>query len=180
MIKTSISTCILGFISLCFCAEPLLAQQVKSGADQIARHFPGYHILALRERESATRRFLTEHRSMGNGSSLRADFNGDGKADYAFLLKSKTSADSKFVVFLCRGDECAPRYELDVTNYAQSAFLTLMREPQVVSPSEALPGSGTGKRLDVNAIEISYFEKGKVVVRWDKSKHKFEEVQTED
>jgi hypothetical protein len=161
--KTSIfcSAPILALLVSCCCVWISAAQEQKSNIATILHNFSGYHLLDLRERDSDTRAYLQKHVT-NSPSVIHADFDGDGFPDYAMLLRSDRSA-AKLVVLLCDAQgQCRSVYELDITGYSDVAYL------------QPLPlGS-----LKAVGIQVVYFEKGRVVLSWDKKLKKIAEVPT--
>jgi hypothetical protein len=128
-------------------------------------NFPGFHLLMLKERDSDTRAFLASHFPKSNPSVVHADFDGDGHQDYALLLKSDKSSMTKLVVLLCSDDDhCRNVYEQDVTTYSDLVFL--------------LPVNAASSKL--TRIQVTYFEKGKVLLYWNEKLKKIKEFQTAD
>jgi hypothetical protein len=140
-------------------------QQKSTIPSSVLANFPGYHLLTLKERDSDTGAFLAGHFPKSNPSVVHGDFDGDGRQDYALLLKDDKSPMTKLVVLLCSNDDhCRNVYELDVTMYSDLVFLR-----PVTTPNSKL-----------TRIQVTYFEKGKVLLYWNEQVKKIKEVQTSD
>jgi len=133
------SVLIVMFTCLCCCAAMEATQEQKSEVDTILSGFPGYHLLALNERDADTRAFILKHFPKGNTSVVHADFDGDGHLDYAMLLKNDKSSKTKLVVLLCAAEaQCKSVYELDVTGYSDVVYLRSIAAGSSVSQTEAV------------------------------------------
>lgn len=155
----------------------------NSDLDGILGRFPGYHLLTLQELDSAARDFFLRHFPRQNPSVVRGDFDGDGNPDYALLLKSNKSPAAKLVVLFCSGPaQCKSVYDLDLTAYSESVYLRLVKVGSRVSQTYAIPTNdrALSKNLTSLGIEVTYFEKAKVVLSWDPKRKKMDEIQTED
>jgi len=53
-----------------------------------------------------------------------------------------------------------------------------LRDYRLLSPAEAIIGFTV--EVESNAIQVTYFGKGQVVLYWNKKLRKIEDVQTED
>jgi hypothetical protein len=152
-----------------------------AGLDEILKHFPADHLLKLQERDPDLRTFVAQNFPKDNASVVRADFNGDGNPDYALLLKNDRTGKTKLVVLLCSVDaQCRNVYELDETAYAGSVYLQSVSTGSNVSPSKAVDRKNQPLKLSLTGIQVNYFEKGTVVLRWNPKRQKIEEVQTAD
>jgi hypothetical protein len=168
-------------IALVWCVS--LSGSVDQGTDlkSVLKQFPGYHLLSLQERDPDVKAFLAQHFPKSNPSVVRADFNSDGNPDYALLLKDDKSGATKLVVLLCSADgKCKSSYEVDETTYASAVYLRPVSTGSKVSQTEAIPGNTLPVKLRAAGIQVNYFEKGKVVLRWNRKRQKIEEVQTSD
>ena len=155
----------------------------NSDWDGILGRFPGYHLLTFEELDSAARDFFLQHFPKQNPSVVRGDFDGDGNPDYALLLRDNKSTAAKLVVLLCSGPaQCKSVYDLDLTAYSNSVYLRPMKVGSRVSQTDAIPTNdrALSKRLTSLGVEITYFEKAKVVLSWNPKRKKMDEIQTED
>ena len=168
--------------SLFCCALISTSEERKSGIDEILSAFPGYHLLTLKERDPDTRAFIVQHFPKANPSVVHADFDGDGHLDYAMLLRNEKSKTTKLVVLLCSEDgHWRSVYELDVSAYSDSVYLRPATRGLRASQTETVDTNHTAPvNLKFSGIQVTYFEKGKVVLYWNKKLKKIEEVQTED
>jgi hypothetical protein len=147
----------------------------------VLKQFPGYHLLTLQERDPDVEAFLAQHFPKSNPSVVRADFNGDGISDYALLLKGGKTGTAKLVVLLCSADrQCKSAYEADETTYASAVYLRPVSTGSKVTQTEAMAGKTPPVKLQATGIQVNYFEKGKVVLHWNRKRQKIEEVQTSD
>jgi len=165
------------------CAQMSNGQERKNGADNIAKGFPGYHILTLNERDPELKTFILKHFPKSDPSVVRADFDGDGRLDYALLLKNDKSQATKLVVQLCPTERhCHSVYELDLTGYSQSVYLRPASRGSKVSETEAVDSTNrpSPQKLQSAGVELTYFEQAKIVLYWNKRLKKMEEVQTAD
>jgi len=165
------------------CALASNGNDRNDASSAVLSKFPGYHLLALGERDPDTRTFFLDHFPKANPSVVHADFDGDGHLDYAVLLKSDKSQKTKLFVLLCSEDSsCRNVYELDVTAYSDLVYLRPVGKDAAVSQTEAVESSKDSSpvKLKSTGIQVTYFEKGKVVLYWDKRLKKIKEVQTED
>jgi hypothetical protein len=155
----------------------------KDDVDNILSSFPGYHLLTLTERDSGTRAFLSRHFPKSNPSFVHADFDGDGHLDYALLIRNEKLRTTKLVVLLCSEDShCRTVYDLDVSLYSDLVYLQPAAIGSVASQTDAIDSTDHSSpvRLKSTGIQVTYFEKGKVVLYWDRKLKKIKEVQTED
>jgi hypothetical protein len=150
---------------LCCVGTTTEGQQKSAVPSGVLRKFPGYHLLTLKERDPDTKAFFFGHFPKSNPSVVQGDFDGDGQQDYALLLKSDKSPMTKLAVLLCSDDEhCQNVYELDVTMYSDLTFI----RPATLARSE------------LAVIQLTYFEKGKILLSWNAKAKKMQEVQTAD
>jgi len=173
---------VITFLSFSVCGA--ISQVGKnSDLDSILGRFPGYHLQAVQELDSAARDFFLRHFPRQDPGIVRGDFNGDGNPDYALLLKGNKSTAQKLVVFLCSGvGQCKSVYDLDVTAYSDSVYLRPVKVGSRVSQTDAIPRNDRAltKKPMALGIEITYFEKAKVVLSWNPKLKKLDEMQTED
>ncbi len=151
--------------------------------ENILKRFPGSHLLSLQERGSDVRDFFVQHFPKDNPSLIRADFNGDGYPDYALLLRDDKSGTTKLVVLLCSANgQCKSAYQLDESAYAGSVYLRPASLGSQVSQTDAINGNDHNSRIKLHStgVQVTYFEKGKVVLYWNRKHQKIEELQTED
>lgn len=166
---------------LIWCAVFSPAQSSGSDLDQLLKHFPGYHLLTLQERDRDTRAFFARHFPKANPSLIRADFDGDGNADYAAVIRDDKSPSTKLVVLLCQANrECKTVYQLDETAYRDAVYLRPTHVGSQVSQTDAINNSTPLAKPAFTGIQVTYFEKGKVVLYWNRKLRKIEEMQTED
>jgi len=59
------------------------AEGPKRDLDVILSRFQGYHVMTLEERDADVRTFIRQHFPKENPSIVHADFDGDGRPDYA-------------------------------------------------------------------------------------------------
>jgi hypothetical protein len=158
-------------------------QEGKHDIDKILASFPGYNLLTLKERDSETRTYILQHCPKANSSVIHADFDGDGHLDYALLLKSDKSGATKLVVLLCVAEaQCRSVYESDITGYSDMVYLRPVAAGSRVSETEAVDTANhsSAVKLKTTGIQVTYFEKGQVVLYWNKGLKKIEEIQTAD
>jgi len=179
-LSRSVPVILSAAVFCCFLASS--GEERKSDIDSILSGFPGYHLLTLKERDADTRAFILQHFPKANPSVVRADFDGDGHLDYALLLRNEKSQSTKLVVLLCSEDlHCRNVYESDVSAYSDSVYLRPVTRGSRVSQTEAVDTNHTAPvNLKSSGIQVTYFEKGKVVLYWNKKLKKIEEVQTAD
>jgi len=167
----------------------LVGMSAGQGPDRVGnldvalKMFPGYHLLTVQERDSDVRAFILKHFAKRNPSIVRADFDGDGHLDYAMLLKNDKSEAAKVVVLLCSGEaKCRSVYDVDITGYAEIAYLRPVAAGSVVSETEAVDTAShpAAIRLKTSGVQVTYFQKGAVVLYWSKKLKKIEEIQTAD
>jgi hypothetical protein len=160
------------------CGSVFPASAGDAMLDSILKHFPGYHVLRLPERDPDLRVFVAQHFRNRNVSIVRADLNGDGTPDYALLLKNDDTGTTKLVVLLCSTDgRCKSVYDLDETASAAFVYLRPIGAGSELSPFD---GNAHSSKLALTAVQVNYFEKGAVVLVWNRKLQKIEEVQTED
>jgi len=168
-------------MTLLWCVAVSASDGRGAEVENILKHYPGYHLLTLQERDPEVKAFVVRRFPKDNPSLVRADFNGDGNPDYAVLLRDDKSGATKLVVLLCSADgQCKSAYELDETAYAGSVYLRPMSMGSKVSQTEAVNGNTPPVKLHSTGIQVTYFEKGKVVLHWNRRLQKIEEVQTGD
>jgi hypothetical protein len=183
MRQTSASALAVVFAALFCCVGTLVGEEQKSDVDNILSSLPGYHLLTLKERDPNTRAYISQHFPKSNPSVVQADFDGDGHLDYALLVRNANSKTTKLVVLLCSEDgHCRTVYELDVSAYSDLVYLRPAAVGSVVSQTEAVDSTNQSSpvKLKSTGIQVTYFEKGKVVLYWNRKLKKLKEVQTED
>ncbi len=182
MMRLSGSILAILIAGLFCCALISNGEERKSNLDNILNGFPGYHLLTLKERDSDTRAFILQHFPKANPSVVHADFDGDGHLDYALLLRNDKTQTTKLVVLLCsENGHCRSVYELDVSSYFDSVYLLHVTRGSRVSQTGAVDTSHTtSANLKLSGIQVTYFEKGKVVLYWNAKLNKIEEIQTAD
>src|SRR5712692_4272415 len=167
--------------ALLWCVALPASDGQGTDVNSILKRFPGYHVLTLQERDSDVRAFVVRHFPKDNPSPIRDDFNGDGNPDYAVLLRDDKSGATKLVVLLCSSDnQCKSVYQLDGTAYAGSVYLRPLSMGSKISQTKAVNGDTPPVKLHSTGIQVTYFEKGKVVLHWNRKLQKIEEVQTGD
>jgi hypothetical protein len=157
----------------------------SSEIDRISRQFPGYHVLLLNERDAETKAFILQHFPKSNPSVVHADFDGDGHSDYALLLKNNQSETTRLVVLLCSENQhCTSVFNQEVATDSGYAgiYVRPVRIGSRVSQSEAIETQHypAPTKLRSVGIEVTYFEKAKVVYYWNKKRKKIEAIQTAD
>jgi hypothetical protein len=174
------------FLALVFSVAAPRGNGQSDGIDKIILNdFPGFHVLTVPERDSDTRAFILAHFAKRSPSVVRADFDGDGHLDYAVLLKNKNkkSGVAKFVILLCSESEhCKKAFDEDITSYAGEVFIKTVPIGRRVSQTEAIDTKDYPPpvRLSSTGIEMTYFEKAKVVYYWNTKHKKIETIQTGD
>ena len=169
----------LVFLAAILCSA---AQGQDCKLDEVLGDFPGFHVLKLEERDSDTRAFLAAHFRNGDPNIVHADFDGDGRSDYALLLKSRAGR-AKLVVVLCRESQNPKTvYDLDVTGSEGETYLQRVPAGTSVSQTEAIHTGDNVPRATLNSagIRVVYFEKAEVVLYWSVKFHKIQEIQTGD
>jgi hypothetical protein len=171
------------FLALIFSVAVPRGAGQSDGIDKIILDdFPGFHVLTLSERNSDTRAFILAHFAKRSPSVVRVDFDGDGHIDYAVLLKNKKSGVAKFVILLCpENKHCKKAYDEDISN-AGEVFVKAVPIGRRVSQTEAIDTKNypSPVRLSSTGVEVTYFEKAKVVYYWNTKHKKIETIQTED
>jgi hypothetical protein len=155
----------------------------KNDVDNILSSFPGYHLLTLNERDPSTGAFISQHFPKLNPSVVHADFDGDGRRDYAVLVRNEKLRVTKLFILLCSEDgHCRTVYELDVSAYSDMVYLQPAAVGSVASQTDAVDSTDHSSpvRLKSTGIQLTYFEKGTVVLNWNKKLKKIIEVQTAD
>jgi hypothetical protein len=171
---------VMALTHLCCLAAPA-ANESSNDIDAILKLFPGYHVLTLAERDAETQAFIHQHLPKQNPSIVHTDLDSDRHLDYALLLKQDKSQTAKLVVLLCPAD-CEKTYELDITGYAALTYLRPVPIGSRVSQTDAIdtknyPSPATPRP---HGIEVTYFEKAKMVYYWNKKQKRIEAVQTGD
>jgi len=157
------------------------AEGPKRDLDVVLSRFQGYHVMTLEERDADVRTFIRQHFPKENPSIVHADFDGDGRPDYAVLIKDSKS--TKLVVLLCPAEaECKSVYEVDVTTDAAGVYIRPVPIGSRVSQTDAIDTDRYPPpvRLSSTGIEVTYFEKAKVVYYWNRKTKKITAVQTEE
>ncbi len=172
------------FLALNFSVAVPRGNGQSDGIDKmILDDFPGFHVLTVPERDSDTRAFILAHFAKRNPSVVRSDFDGDGHLDYAVLLRNKKSGVAKLVILLCPENEhCKKACDEDITSYAGEVFIKAVPIGRRVSQTEAIDTKDYPPpvRLSSTGIEVTYFEKAKVVYYWNTNHKKIETIQTGD
>jgi hypothetical protein len=177
------STLVVVFAALFSGVVASAQENQKSNLDNILSSFPGYHLLTLNERDSGTRAFISQHFPKLNPSVVHADFDGDGHLDYALLVRNEKSKTTKLIVLLCSEDgQCRKVYELDVSMYSELVYVQPAANGSVASQTDTFDSTEhpSPVRLKSTGIKVSYFEKGEVVLYWNRKLKKIKEVQTAD
>ncbi len=157
-------------------------QERKGNVSRILSGFPGYHLLTLKELDSDARAFFLQHFPKASPSVVHADFGGDGRLDYALLLRNEKLQATKLVVLLCSEDgHCRNVYELDVSASSGSNYLRRVTRGSRVSQTEAIDANHSAPViLKFSGIRVTYFGKAEAVLYWNEKLHKIEGVQTAD
>jgi len=172
---------LVSLMALVWCIALSASDGQGTDVDSVLKRFPGYHLLTLQERDPDVKAFVVRHFPKANPSVVRADFNGDGSPDYAVLLRDDKTGTTKLVVLLCSADgQCKSVYELDETAYAGAVYLRPVSMGSKLSQTEAVNSNTPPVKLHSTGIQVTYFEKGKVVLHWNRKLQKIEEVQTGD
>jgi len=157
--------------------------QQSNGIDKILPGLPGFQVLTVLERDVEARTFILAHFPKHNPSVAHADFDGDGRLDFAVLLRDNKSGIVKFVILLCpqMGDRKKAHAE-EITSYAGGVCIRPIPAGQRVSHTEAVESKDdfSPVRLRSIGIEVTYFGQGKVVYSWNATHKKFKTIQTED
>lgn len=159
------------------------AEDQRIDVDNILSGFPGYHVLTLNQRDSSTRAFISQHFPKLNPSVVHADFDSDGHLDYALLVRNEKSKTTKLIVLLWSEDgQYRKVYESDVIMYSELVYLQPAPIGSVASQTDAFDSTDHSSpvRLKSTGIKVSYFEKGEIVVYWNRKLKKIKEVQTAD
>lgn len=149
---------------------------------EVLNQIPGFHVLRLEERDADTRAFLIKHFAKDNPSVVHADFDGDGRPDYALLLKS-SAGKAKFVIVLCpESAQLRTVHDLDVTGSEGQTYLQRVPAGTLVSQTEAIDTGGKAPRVRLRSagVRVVAFEKAEVVLYWSSKLHKIEAIQTAD
>src|SRR5215472_4078398 len=81
----------------------------------ILNGFPGFHVLAVHERDADAKAFILSHFPRHNPSVIHADFDGDGNLDWEVLLKGDNTGAARFVILLCSADaQCTKAHDEDI------------------------------------------------------------------
>ena len=172
------------FLALIFSVAVPRGNGQSNGIDKmILDDFPGFHVLTVPERDSDTRAFILAHFAKRSPSVVRADFDGDGHLDYAVLLKNKKSGVAKFAILLCsENDPCKKAWDEDITSYAGEVFIKAVPIGGRVLQTEAIDTKDYPPpvRISSSGIEVTYFEKAKVVYYWNTKHKRIETIQTGD
>jgi hypothetical protein len=175
--------CLFSFFFAAFLAITC-AQGQRTETDQgILNGFPGFHLLAVQERDADAKAFILAHFPKHNPSLVHADVDGDGNFDWAVLLKADNSEAARFVILLCSADgHCKKALEENITPYAGEVYIRPVATGRRVSQTAAIDTKNNSSpvRLRSIGIELSYFGKAKVVYFWNPKHKKIETLQTED
>jgi|SRR3990172_817255 len=146
--------------------------------------FPGYHMVGLRELDSATSDFFLKNNLKNNPGTIEADFNGDDYLDYAVLVRRDNSNETKLAIVLCAGSSsCEITYQLDVSDQYDSVYLTAVKRGTILTQAEAIDTKDLLSdriTLEYDGVKLTYFGKAAVVLYWDKKTQKIRTIQTED
>jgi len=172
------------FLALIFSVAVPHGNGQSDGIDKmILDDFPGFHVLTTGERDSNTRAFVLAHFGEHDPSVVRADFDGDGRLDYAVLLRNKKSGIAKFVMLLCPENEhCKKARDEDLTSYAGEVFIKTVPIGRRVSQTEAIDTKDQPRPITLSStgIELTVFERAAVVYYWNTKHKKIETIQTGD
>ena len=171
--------CLLAFTSL---AAPVLAQEgpQKIPAEPpltaiVAHFFPGYAPVTLgdlaAEVGALTVRDDVYDHSDRSPTAIRADFDGNGHADYAVLIKKHTASgsDEIFAVLLGHGQgRYAKAMESFFGRLAEDIYLGYMPAGAQVRLTVASPVlEPIPLRLDAPAVTLNVLNQGSDVLYWD-------------
>jgi hypothetical protein len=178
-----LKACLSSLFFAAFIAVLATEGQSKGIDKMILSDFPGFHVLAVHERDADAKEFILSHFPKRNPSIVRGDFDGDGNSDLAVLLKADNSGAARFVILLCSKDaHCKTTHEEDMTPYAGEVYIRPVPIGRRVSQTDAIDTKDYPSpiRLRSTAVEVSYFGKAKVVYYWNAKHKKIETIQTED
>lgn len=170
--------CLIGFALLAALLLFNSGANGQTGQDRILSQFPQCHIVKLEDRDPETRSFIVQHFPKSDASVIHADLDGDAYRDYALLLKTDHSAETKLVIAFCsEQDQCKIVYDQGVGDAGQ---LYIRAVPIGSKVRETDAGSTPSTRLRSPGVELNYFEKAAVVYYWNKKSGKIEIIETED
>ncbi|MGB2677215.1 MAG: hypothetical protein WAN12_09050 [Candidatus Acidiferrum sp.] len=170
-------------VSLFCCAALSQTKAPKNDLDIILSHYPGQHLLTLKELDSDTRAFFLRRFPKGNPSVVHGDFDGDGHLDFAILLRDNKSGVTKLEVLLCSGvGQYKSVYTLDLGAHSGSVYIRPVPIGSKVSETDAIDTKDNLPPLKLRStgIRLTYFEQAEVVLYWNRDHKKIEEVQTAD
>ena len=156
---------------------------MQTGLDMLVRRlYPGYHLLKTTERDADTRALMAKRFAGSNPSVIHDDFDGDGRQDYAVLLKSDRSAAAELAILLCKAPErCHGVYNLDITGAEGISYLSpIPANSKIIESDSAGENGSPALRLTTVAVRLVYFEKGEIALYWNKQLKKIVEVATGD
>ena len=109
---------------------------------------------------------------------IKADFNGDGKYDYALLL-SKKDSNILVVFFMGKHDKYVPVF---IEKEAAGDSIKLIKKGESIDAEEELIGEQAGNHvvLKHHGIEAIFCEKSSIAFYWDEKKRTFIKVWTGD
>jgi len=153
----------------------------RSDIDRVLADLPGYHLLKLTELDVEARAFFVEHFPKANPSVVHADFDGDGRLDYALVLRNDKSQVTKLVVLLCPEEgHCRNVSETDASAYSGSVYLRPVARGARISQTESADADSSPVRLKFSGIRMMYFGKGEVVLYWNEKLNKMVAIATGD
>jgi len=144
--------------------------------------YPDYHILGINELDStALNYFLKKYHGQEPGI-LKEDFDNNGHKDIAAILKADNTNTVKFVVFLCLSDtKCVVSYELDISNYYDMVYITIVKKDTIISQVESVDRKiRLQPKITNPGIKLTYFGKGAIVIYWDSKLKKMVSIQISD
>ena len=138
--------------------------------------------MRLNDLDSQTRNYFRNEYKNECPGIVKLDFNGDGRQDYAVLLRNNKSKKTKFVILFCLSDSLFKKvYELDVTNFSNIIYLSLVKKGARVSQTESIETNAPPQtQLKYDGVRLTYFEKAEIVIFWNEKLKKIETIQTAD
>jgi len=155
--------------------------------ESVATLFPGHVLMDVAEFDPLLQQVLASNDPYPAGQSptwLQADFDGNGVADHALLLRTPPGVEPQGEIMAVVLGLDGGRYEIahsESHDYVLDyAYFYVVNAETLVRPTQAYDSGKEDTRISNPGIGLAYFEKSSVVYFWDGTLGRIDEIWTSD